>query len=224
MKRPSALVPVAKLARIPDGVDFAQAAALPVAGGTALQGSVSWTIVRLDKITGQPEASPAATGTSPILRKYPLAGGIDLAGVHPCWTLEDARKIMALARKRKLVVIEDAAHAHGASYRNHPAGLIGHMASFSFQSSKNLTCGEGGIITTVPTNDGEGNTLLHALEKYLGGPRLPGSRRNQKQRVHVVHRLDRGVWSAQALIDLDRTARDFNAGPGNLARWLPAAT
>ena len=49
---------------------------------------------------------------------------------------------------RICVVIEDAAHAHGASYRGRPAGSIGHLASFSFQSSKNLTAGEGGIITT----------------------------------------------------------------------------
>ncbi len=40
-----------------------------------------------------------------------------------------------------LVVIEDAAHAHGASDSGRPAGSIGHMASFSFQSSKNLTVG-----------------------------------------------------------------------------------
>ena len=55
---------------------------------------------------------------------------------------------MAIARKRKLMVIEDAAHAHGASYRNKPAGSIGRIASFSFQSSKNMTAGEGGILTT----------------------------------------------------------------------------
>jgi len=55
---------------------------------------------------------------------------------------------MSIARKRKLLVIEDAAHAHGASDRNRPAGSLGHLASFSFQSTKNLTCGEGGLITT----------------------------------------------------------------------------
>ena len=43
-------------------------------------------------------------------------------------------------------MIEDAAHAHGASYQGRPAGSLGHLASFSFQSSKNLTAGEGGII------------------------------------------------------------------------------
>ncbi len=57
-------------------------------------------------------------------------------------------EIMALARKRKLLVLEDAAHAHGASYCGRPAGSVGHLASFSFQSSKNMTSGEGGIITT----------------------------------------------------------------------------
>jgi dTDP-4-amino-4,6-dideoxygalactose transaminase len=56
--------------------------------------------------------------------------------------------ILAIAKRRKLLVIEDAAHAHGASYRNRPAGSLGDLASFSFQSTKNLTCGEGGIITT----------------------------------------------------------------------------
>lgn len=68
--------------------------------------------------------------------------------VHFAGQVADMKAIMALARKHKLVVIEDAAHAHGASYRNQPAGSIGHMASFSFQSSKNLTSGEGGLLTT----------------------------------------------------------------------------
>ena len=71
--------------------------------------------------------------------------------VHFAGQPADMRAIMALANRRKLFVLEDAAHAHGATWRNRPAGSLGHMASFSFQSSKNLTSGEGGIITT---NDG----------------------------------------------------------------------
>lgn len=63
---------------------------------------------------------------------------------HPA----DMDAMMAIARERALIVIEDAAHAHGARYRDRPAGSLGHVASFSFQSSKNLTSGEGGIITT----------------------------------------------------------------------------
>src|SRR5438874_2942902 len=49
--------------------------------------------------------------------------------------------IMAIANKHRLIVIEDAAHAHGARYKNRLAGSIGHIASFSFQSSKNMTSG-----------------------------------------------------------------------------------
>jgi len=46
-------------------------------------------------------------------------------------------------------VIEDAAHAHGAEYKGRRVGAIGNCGTFSFQSSKNLTSGEGGIIVTT---------------------------------------------------------------------------
>ena len=68
--------------------------------------------------------------------------------VHFAGQPADMDALMAIAQKHNLTVIEDAAHAHGALYNNRPAGSIGHLASFSFQSSKNLTSGEGGIITT----------------------------------------------------------------------------
>lgn len=68
--------------------------------------------------------------------------------VHFAGLPADMDALLAIAKRRKLLVIEDAAHAHGARYKGRPAGSLGHMASFSFQSSKNLTAGEGGIITT----------------------------------------------------------------------------
>jgi dTDP-4-amino-4,6-dideoxygalactose transaminase len=64
----------------------------------------------------------------------------------------DMDAIMGIARRHNLIVIEDAAHAHGAEYKGRRTGSIGHLGSFSFQSSKNLTSGEGGFITT---NDAE---------------------------------------------------------------------
>ena len=60
----------------------------------------------------------------------------------------DLDAIGEIARRHDLVLIEDAAHAHGAEYRGRRVGAIGEMGIFSFQSSKNLTCGEGGIILT----------------------------------------------------------------------------
>jgi dTDP-4-amino-4,6-dideoxygalactose transaminase len=68
--------------------------------------------------------------------------------VHFAGQPADMDAIMAVAKRHELTVIEDAAHAHGATYKNRPAGSFGHLGSFSFQSSKNLTAGEGGILIT----------------------------------------------------------------------------
>ncbi|MFN9913500.1 MAG: DegT/DnrJ/EryC1/StrS family aminotransferase, partial [Pirellulaceae bacterium] len=56
--------------------------------------------------------------------------------------------INQIGHEHNLLVLEDAAHAHGAQWRDTTAGSLGKIASFSFQSSKNLASGEGGIITT----------------------------------------------------------------------------
>ena len=63
----------------------------------------------------------------------------------------DMEAIMALAQRHNLVVIEDAAQAWGASWQGRMAGTLGHAAGFSFQSSKNITAGEGGMILTNDT-------------------------------------------------------------------------
>ncbi len=57
-------------------------------------------------------------------------------------------EITAIAKRHGLRVIEDAAHAHGAEYKGRKLGTIGDAGSFSFQSSKNLTSGEGGMVIT----------------------------------------------------------------------------
>lgn len=57
-------------------------------------------------------------------------------------------EIMRIAKKYNLLVIEDAAQAHGAEWRGKKVGSIGDMATFSFQASKNINAGEGGIVTT----------------------------------------------------------------------------
>ena len=89
--------------------------------------------------------------------------------VHFAGLVSDMDPIMALAKKYKLVVIEDAAHAHGASYKNRAAGSLGHAASFSFQSSKNLTAGEGGILTTNDDTLAETFRSLHNCGRVPNG-------------------------------------------------------
>jgi dTDP-4-amino-4,6-dideoxygalactose transaminase len=66
--------------------------------------------------------------------------------VHLGSNMADMDAIMELAEKHNLIVIEDCAHAHGAKWRGRGAGTIGHFGSFSLQSSKTLTSGEGGIL------------------------------------------------------------------------------
>jgi dTDP-4-amino-4,6-dideoxygalactose transaminase len=69
--------------------------------------------------------------------------------VHLYGQTADMDPIMAIAEEHGLVVIEDAAQAHGAEYKGRRAGNLGHMACFSFYPGKNLgACGEGGMVVT----------------------------------------------------------------------------
>ena len=69
--------------------------------------------------------------------------------VHLYGQSADMDPIMEIARRHGLVVIEDAAQAHGAKYKGRPVGSIGDMACFSFYPGKNLGAyGEGGAVTT----------------------------------------------------------------------------
>jgi dTDP-4-amino-4,6-dideoxygalactose transaminase len=66
--------------------------------------------------------------------------------VHLGAQMADMDAIMDIAERYNLVVIEDSAHAHGAKWRGQGAGTIGHFGSFSLQSSKIMTSGEGGVL------------------------------------------------------------------------------
>lgn len=62
----------------------------------------------------------------------------------PC----DLDAILEIARKHDLAVVEDACQAHGATYHGQKVGTFGKLGAFSLQSSKNLACGEGGLLVT----------------------------------------------------------------------------
>lgn len=69
--------------------------------------------------------------------------------VHLYGQCADMDPILDIARRHKLIVIEDAAQAHGAEYRGRRAGSIGDIGCFSFYPTKNLgAAGEGGMLTT----------------------------------------------------------------------------
>ncbi|HOI86800.1 MAG TPA: dTDP-4-amino-4,6-dideoxygalactose transaminase [Lentimicrobium sp.] len=58
----------------------------------------------------------------------------------------DMQVVMDLAEKHRLFVVEDAAQCVDAFYNDIPLGSIGHLAAFSFHETKNITCGEGGML------------------------------------------------------------------------------
>jgi perosamine synthetase len=82
-----------------------------------------------------------------------------LMPVHLYGQTADMGKIAPLAEERGLALVEDAAQAHGAKFDERPAGSFG-LGCFSFYATKNITTGEGGIITT---NDDAINEKLRIL-------------------------------------------------------------
>lgn len=72
----------------------------------------------------------------------------------------DMDRLNAIARKHKLLIIEDCAEAHGATVRGRRVGAFGDMAAFSFYANKIITTGEGGMVTT---NDDELAARLRLL-------------------------------------------------------------
>ena len=68
--------------------------------------------------------------------------------VHVAGRIADMLRINELAKTHNLAVLEDAAHAWGSQFDGLGAGTIGRCGTFSFQVSKNITAGEGGILVT----------------------------------------------------------------------------
>jgi dTDP-4-amino-4,6-dideoxygalactose transaminase len=96
-------------------------------------------IVDIDEsITIDPAAVEAAIG--PRTRA--------VIAVHMWGTTCDMDAIMEIARRRKLLVIEDACQAVGGSYKGRKLGTIGDIGAFSFNYYKNMSCGEGGGVVT----------------------------------------------------------------------------
>jgi dTDP-4-amino-4,6-dideoxygalactose transaminase len=85
-------------------------------------------------------------------------------GGHPC----PIEEIVKMARDRGVVVIEDAAHSLGAAVGSRPVGSIADVTAFSFYATKNITTGEGGMLTT------ENHQLADRVERL----RLHGMQRD----------------------------------------------
>ncbi len=71
---------------------------------------------------------------------------VGIVPVHYAGVAADMKKLLHIAQKAKLWVMEDAAQCVGATYQTQPLGTLGDMGAVSFHSTKNITCGEGGAL------------------------------------------------------------------------------
>lgn len=92
-----------------------------------------------------------------------------IMAVHIAGLPVDMDAVIGIARKHNLAVIEDCAQAHIAEWRGKKVGSIGDIGAFSFQSSKNLCCGEGGIVITNNSELAERVDSLHNFGRIPGG-------------------------------------------------------
>jgi perosamine synthetase len=97
---------------------------------------------------------------------------------HPA----DMDRINGIAKRKGLWVVEDAAEAHGASYKGRPAGSLSSMATFSFYGNKILTSGEGGAVTL---ND----EALERRVRLLRGQGMDPARRYHFVEIGYNYRL-----------------------------------
>ncbi|MBF5056078.1 DegT/DnrJ/EryC1/StrS aminotransferase [Alcanivorax sp. 521-1] len=152
-----------------------------VPANTYIASILAITENRLTPILVEPDESSynlCARGTEAAITPRTRA----ILPVHLYGQLADMPALMDIAQRHKLLVLEDAAQAHGASLDGRKAGNWGNAAGFSFYPGKNLgALGDAGAITT---NDDELATILRALGNY-------GSHKKYENRYQGVNsRLD----------------------------------
>jgi perosamine synthetase len=155
-----------------------------------------------------------------------------IIAVHLHGLPADLDPILAFAERHHLAVIEDAAQAHGATYRGQQVGSIGVIGAFSIMAGKNLpTAGEGGLLTTDdpglrnradavkmfgesigPDNEREYNAHTIGFN-YRMGPVLAAMARSQ------LNRLDR--YTKEVQVGAERLAARLTELPGVLPPSVP---
>ena len=152
---------------------------------------------------------------------------------QPC----DMDAILDLAGRRRLAIIEDAAHAAGTEYKGRKIGSLPTTSVFSFHPNKNITTGEGGMVVTDDEEVFEKVSLLkfHGMDRNAwkrfaksGSPRydiaLPGYKYNMMDiqaalGLHQLPRLDGFIEERRAIAQ--RYQKDFAEAPFHLPKAVP---
>jgi perosamine synthetase len=189
----------------------------------------------VDPQTGCLDAAAAEAAVTPRTRA--------LMPVHMHGCAADVAALLDVARRHDLVVVEDAAQAHGATFGGKPVGAIGAAGGFSLQSSKNLSAGEGGLFVTnddalaaeagAVRNFGQELTRADASSYDLTRP-LDGSRSLDSRRLGSMYRGNEMMAAfaraqlaklpertARAQRSAERLSRALGALPGVEAPHVP---
>jgi dTDP-4-amino-4,6-dideoxygalactose transaminase len=118
-------------------------------------------------------------------------------------------RILAIAEKHGLVVIEDAAQAHGTEWKGRKVGALGLGGIFSFQSSKNMTAGEGGAIVS------DDQDFIDACFSYHNCGRIKGGKWYEHQYLGGNFRLNAMaaslLYAQLQTLEKDMAVRDRNS-------------
>ena len=132
---------------------------------------------------------------------------------YPC----DMDALTALCRKNNILLIEDAAHAIGASYRDKKCGTLGDMAFFSFFSNKNLAVGEGGMFVSAREDYMKHATLLrsHGMTSLTVDRHAGNTISYDVQLCGLNYRIDE-IRAALGIVQLDKLENNNR----KRSRWM----
>jgi dTDP-4-amino-4,6-dideoxygalactose transaminase len=117
------------------------------------------------------DVDPETGGISPeALGKTVTERSKAVIVVHYAGYPVDFDAVQPIVKRYNLLLIEDCAHAHGTEWKGRMVGAIGDMGCFSFQESKTLPSGEGGIVLTNNDVLAERARLIHNIGRVLGRP------------------------------------------------------
>src|ERR1700739_4335097 len=132
--------------------------------------------------------------------------------VHLGMRFADMDEILRIAAKHNLKVVEDCAHAHGGMWKGKGAGSMGDLGAFSFQSSKLITCGEGGAVIT--------NNLeyMEKVQSYINAGRASVTDQFHHRTIGFNYRL--GEFQGAVLgPQLDRLPEQAKVREKNMAHF-----
>jgi dTDP-4-amino-4,6-dideoxygalactose transaminase len=161
-------------------------------------------IVDVDPLTGTIDVAQAEAAIGPKTRA--------IVCVHVAGSMSDMDALTALCKKHGIALVEDSAHAHGSRWKGEHAGTIGDAGSFSFQASKLMTSGEGGVITTKRED------LIPLFKSFINCGRGEGIWYYRHLRLGGNFRLSE--WQGAILRAQLNRFPDQQLNRGNNANWL----